>query len=160
MFVFLKQRKNIDIYSPVDGTIVELSKVPDPVFSQRIVGDGVALDPTSDVILSPVDGEVILLFSTYHALGIKTKEGLEILIHIGVDTVELKGKGFSPLIKQGDKVWVGTPLVNVDFARIESLGKSRLTPIILTNADVVESLIKKNGTVSAGVDPVMTVTLK
>ncbi len=160
MFGFLKRQKDVEIYSPVSGKIIDLDEVPDPVFAQRLVGDGIAVQPEDGTIVSPVNGEVVQLFPTLHAVGIKSTEGLEVLIHIGIDTVELKGGGFTALAKQGDTVSVGTPLVKVDIDKVKEAGKSMITPVILTNGDVIQSVEKKNGTVKAGIDPVMIVILK
>lgn len=160
LFGFSKRQKDIEIYSPVNGTIVDLNEVPDPVFAQRMVGDGIAVNPDDGIIVSPVDGEVVQLFPTLHAVGLKTPEGLEVLIHIGIDTVELKGEGFTAFIKQGDKVSVGTPLIQVDLDKLKASGKSVVTPVILTNGDVIQSIDKKSGTVRAGMDVIMNVNMK
>lgn len=160
LFGFSRRHKKIEVYSPVNGTIVDLSEVSDPIFSQRMVGDGTAVNPRDGLIVSPVNGEVIQIFPTLHAVGLKTEEGLEVLIHIGIDTVELKGEGFKALIKQGDRVSVGTPLIQVDLDRVKASGRSVLTPVILTNGDVIQSIEKKSGDVRAGMDSIMTVTMK
>ncbi|MED3929077.1 PTS glucose transporter subunit IIA, partial [Priestia megaterium] len=96
--------KETTILSPISGDILPISEVPDPVFSQKMMGDGFAIEPTEGKVVSPVEGEVVQLFHTKHAIGLKTEAGTEILIHIGLETVEMKGEGFEAHVKQGDKV--------------------------------------------------------
>lgn len=99
------------IYSPADGTVMDLSDVPDPVFSQKMMGEGIAVEPSSGEIVSPAEGEVIQIFHTKHAVGIRTRSGIELLIHVGLETVNMNGEGFTAHIKEGDKVKVGDPLI-------------------------------------------------
>jgi PTS system glucose-specific IIA component len=146
----------IELRSPVSGTIVALSDVQDPVFSQKMMGDGVAIQPTDEWFVSPCDGEITALFPTYHAIGITTPHGLELLIHIGLDTVELNGKGFKAVIKEGATVNTGDRLVKINPKKITKLGKSILTPIIITNMDQVQSITSASGTTKAG-DVLLTV---
>ncbi|GMA62707.1 PTS glucose transporter subunit IIA [Alicyclobacillus fastidiosus] len=134
------EAKVVTIYAPVDGDIVPIDAVEDPVFAQRMVGDGLAIRPTSDTIVAPVAGTLTQLFPTGHAAGITTPEGLEVLIHIGIDTVELKGEGFTKLLEQGSQVEVGTPIVKLDLARLKDTAKSLVTPVIVTNMQKVECL--------------------
>ena len=104
--------KAINILSPVTGKAVALEQVPDPVFSQKIIGDGIAVIPSDGRITSPVDGEVASVAETLHAYGFRTKEGLELLIHVGLETVGLKGECFEVFVKPGDKVKAGDPVAN------------------------------------------------
>ena len=104
MFDFLKKNKNIVIKSPLAGKLIELEDVPDKVFSQKMVGVGAAVKPENDLVKAPVKGEVIRIASSHHALGIKTKIGLEILIHLGIDSVKLKGRGFEILVEEGVEI--------------------------------------------------------
>ena len=109
LFGFGKNQDDVKeevIYSPVDGELMDMTDVPDPVFSQKMMGDGVAVKPKNGTIVSPVDGEIIQLFHTKHAIGIRTLSGLELLIHIGLETVGLNGEGFEAHIKEGDKVTI------------------------------------------------------
>ncbi|OLS02787.1 PTS sugar transporter subunit IIA [Tissierella creatinophila] len=135
----LKDR-NVELFNPVDGEVVSLEKVPDEVFSQKMLGDGFAIMPTGEKIYSPIGGEIKVLFPTLHAISIESKEGLEILIHIGIDTVELDGKGFESNIKLGDQVKAGDLLVSFDKNIIEDSGKDTITPIVITNMDQVKEL--------------------
>ena len=99
--------KTVAVYSPITGTLALLEDVPDPVFSQKMMGDGVAVTPEIGIAVSPVDGEILQLFPTKHAIGIKAENGAEILIHIGLETVGMNGEGFTAFIKAGDKVKKG-----------------------------------------------------
>ena len=110
-----KQQKPIKgFYSIMDGESIDLSDVDDEMFSNRVLGDGIAIKPTSDTVVSPCNGEVTLVADTKHAIGLKNEDGVEVLIHIGLDTVKLNGEGFEALCKVGDQVKVGAPLVKVD----------------------------------------------
>lgn len=131
MFHFIK--KKIEIKAPTKCQVIKLEEVTDEAFSKKIVGDGCAIIPQDGLICSPVDGEIILVFRTNHAIGIKSDEGVELLIHMGIDTVELEGKGFESLVKVGDRVKVGMPLSKIDINYIKSSGKSIQTPIVITN---------------------------
>lgn len=124
-----------EIYNPVKGRAVSLSEVNDPTFSEEIMGKGVAVIPSEGKLVSPVKGKIVALFDTLHAIAIESEEGLELLIHIGLDTVKLGGKYFKAHIKVGDNVDVGTPLVDFDIEKIKKEGYDIITPIIVTNTD-------------------------
>lgn len=132
--------ENVVILNPLDGEVVSLEKVPDEVFSQKMLGDGFAIIPTGEKIYAPIEGEIKVLFPTLHAISIESKEGLEILIHIGIDTVELDGKGFVSHIKLGDHVKAGDLLMSFDKKIIEDNGKDTITPIVITNMDRIKDL--------------------
>ena len=104
----MKKKTKNELLATQNGTIVDLKDVPDEAFAQKLLGDGVAILPTDNEVYSPVDGTIIQVSDTLHAYGISTKDGLDILIHIGIDTVELQGEGFEPLVKEGDQVkaWI------------------------------------------------------
>ncbi|SHK16470.1 PTS system D-glucose-specific IIA component, Glc family (TC 4.A.1.1.9)/PTS system D-glucose-specific IIB component, Glc family (TC 4.A.1.1.9)/PTS system D-glucose-specific IIC component, Glc family (TC 4.A.1.1.9) [Anaerobranca californiensis DSM 14826] len=125
--------KTTKFLSPMEGKLVDLTVVPDKVFSKKIMGEGFAIEPSKGEVVSPVDGKVVSLFPTNHAIGIQREDGLEVLIHIGIDTVELKGEGFKALVKEGDEVKAGQPLINVDLEKIKGKGKAVITPIVFTN---------------------------
>lgn len=161
MFGLFKRKKYVDVYSPMDGTLVKIEEVPDPVFAQKMVGDGIAVEPAKGLVVSPVDGTVIQLFPTKHALGIRTKEGLEILIHIGMDTVEMKGDGFESFVSEGDRVKIGDKLITFDIEKVKE--KHPLTsPVIITNGDIVDKIekVEDSKEVKAGESRVMRVYLK
>lgn len=130
------------VYAPLSGTIKELTEVPDPTFSQKMMGDGVAIEPTNGELVAPIEGEVVQLFPTLHAIGLQGKSGIELLIHIGLDTVSLEGKGFEAHVKQGDHVKIGDPLLtfNPDFIRESTFNP--VTPVIMTNRDDFSSFKK------------------
>ena len=120
--------------SPLKGQVLPLSEVEDEVFSSGAMGQGVAIEPTEGRLLAPVDGEIALLFPTGHAIGMKTAKGSEILMHIGMDTVELNGEGFTTYVAQGDVVKAGQLLIEFDISLIQSKGKPTVTPIVVTNS--------------------------
>ncbi|MGY0374961.1 glucose-specific PTS transporter subunit IIBC [Clostridium sp. JNZ J1-5] len=125
--------RDLDFIIPVSGKIIELSDVPDQVFSQKIMGDGFAIEPSDGEVVSPVDGVITTFFPTKHAIGITSDNGLEILVHFGIDTVNLQGKGFTALIEQGSKVKAGQPMLKVDLKEIAKEVPSLITPIVFTN---------------------------
>jgi len=132
MFGLFKAKKQI-VVSPADGDVVNLSDVPDEIFSQKMAGEGIAIMPRSNTFVAPVSGIVTKIFSTNHAFSIKTKSGLEVMVHIGLDTVALKGEGFKRLAKEGDKVSVGKPIISADLEFIASKGKNIVTPIVVNH---------------------------
>ncbi len=136
--------KNTIMYSPVKGTTKDITKVNDPVFSSKMVGDGIAIEPASDFICSPCSGKIDHMFESNHAFTIVTDDHFEVLIHLGIDTVELKGKGFKRLIDDLNKpLKIGTPIIEVDFAYIKEQGKD--TDVIVIVTDSTTNLkIKKN----------------
>lgn len=143
----------IIIKAPITGIAYKLKNVPDDVFAQKIIGDGVAIEPTDNILYSPVKGEIVQIFPTLHAVGIKTKEEIEILIHLGIDTVELKGEGFTSFIERGQKVNIGDKLLEVDWNYVKNKVPSIMTPIIIINMDKVDKIkILKLGKVKAKED--------
>ena len=157
MFGLFKSKKQI-LVSPVDGNIVKLEDVPDEVFSAKLVGEGIAITPHSNTFVAPVAGIVTKIFSTNHAFSIRTSNGFEVMVHIGLDTVELNGEGFKALAKEGDKVSVGKPIISADLAFIESKGKPTITPIVVTHKKELTVSIDKVGNIREGED-LMEVTL-
>jgi phosphocarrier protein FPr len=145
--------------APLSGYLVPIDQVPDPVFAQKMVGDGVSIDPVSQVLQAPCDGRVVQLHSAGHALTLATADGIEVMIHIGLDTVSLKGRGFTPKVRNGDRVARGDALIEFDADYVATHARSLLTQIVITNGDRVASLHAGTGRVSAGRDVVLTVTL-
>ena len=145
--------------APLSGQLVPIETVPDPVFAQKMVGDGVSIDPLSPVLLAPCDGEIVQLHSANHAVTIKTAGGLEILMHIGLDTVALKGKGFTPKVGVGDRVKTGDPLIAFDADYIALNARSLLTQIVVTNGDRVAEFKPASGLVNAARDPILELVL-
>lgn len=136
-------------YSVANGKFMNIEAVDDATFAQKLLGDGYAVTPTDGQIVSPVDGEIMSVFPTKHAIGIKTDAGLEILVHIGINTVELKGEPFEVVVEAGQKVVHGELLANVDLAAITEAGKVTTTMVIITNmADVAYMKISAKETVA------------
>lgn len=140
----------LEIVAPANGKAIPLSEVNDPTFAQEILGKGGALVPSDGKICSPVNGTVETVFETLHAVALKTDEGAEILIHIGLDTVKLGGKYFKAYVKSGDKVSVGTPLVEVDIDRVKAEGYNIVTPVIVTNSIDFGDILSVTGDVKIG----------
>lgn len=145
-----KSNKVIEIVSPVTGKMTNLETVPDKVFASKMMGEGVAFELIENTIYSPIEGKVTLIPETKHAIGITGVEGIEILVHIGLDTVNLKGQGFESLIKQGDKVFKGTPILKVDIDGLKEQGIELTTPMVITNSGNYELSIKQIEDVVAG----------
>ncbi|MGI8313548.1 PTS sugar transporter subunit IIA [Halobacillus mangrovi] len=158
--LFGNKEKSVSLSAPVTGEVVVLEEVPDPVFSQKMMGEGVAVDPSKGEVLSPVDGEIVQLFPTKHAVGIKTKSGVEILIHIGLETVAMEGEGFEAYVSQGDKVKAGDKLITFDMGLVKEKAKSTVTPIIITNSDDFNVELNAEKQVTAGTTNLMTVDNK
>ena len=140
-----------ELVSPLDGELLPLSEVKDEVFSSGAMGEGVAIEPSQGVLPAPADGKVVMTFPTGHAIGMKTKDGAEILMHIGMDTVNLQGKGFETLVDKGDEVKAGDELVKFDIDEIHSAGYIVTTPIVVTNSkDYEKVLVVRQGEVKVG----------
>ena len=143
--------KMISVVSPLDGDVIELKEVDDEVFASGVTGKGVAIVPTNNVVVSPVEGTVSVLFPSKHAVGITTKDGVELLVHIGLNTVMLNGEGFTAFVKQGDKVVCGQKLLEFDKDFILSKGYSLQSPVLVTNADQFSDIVmNENQTVKIG----------
>ena len=151
---FFKQNKHI--LSACDGKCAELSTIPDEAFSSGMLGQGVALFPTNGRFYSPVNGRIENIAESKHAYTILSDDGLELLLHIGVDTVELKGDGFSPLINEGDSVRAGDPIVDVDLQKIESHQRPTVTALLITNHEKIEIINQQYGEIKGGKDIVLS----
>ncbi|MDU5111556.1 MAG: PTS glucose transporter subunit IIA [Clostridium sp.] len=139
------------LVAPVSGKAMPLSEVPDPVFAEKLAGDGAAIMAEGDTVVAPADGEVTLIFKTKHAFAMTLENSLEILVHIGLETVSLDGEGFEQLVEQGTKVKAGTPLIKIDREFILSKGLSLATPVLITNVDATKSISAvETGNVVAG----------
>src|SRR5690242_19628555 len=125
--------ETITLRAPLSGVVYPLERIPDPVFAQKLVGNGISIDPTDSVLCAPCAGEVLQLHPAAHAVTLRTTNGVEVLMHIGIDTVALKGAGFTPRTKVGDKVEPGAPLIEFDLDLIATRAKSLLTQIVLSN---------------------------
>lgn len=139
--------------APVKGQILDLKEVPDALFAEKMIGDGFAMDPMEGIVVSPVKGELAHIFDTNHALAFITESGLEVLLHIGIDTVKMEGRGFKRLATPGQKVDIGTPLMEVDWALVKEEAKSSITEVVVTNMDVVKGMkVLREGVVEAGLE--------
>ncbi|CQR47477.1 PTS system glucose-specific EIICBA component [Paraliobacillus sp. PM-2] len=138
----------VDVTSPMDGEILSISDVPDQVFSQKMMGDGFAVNPSSGKVVAPVTGKVLNIFPTKHAIGIQAENGLELLIHIGIDTVQLKGEGFTQKVEEGQEIKQGDLLMEVDLDYIANNAQSTVTPVIFTNLQEGQSIEVKTGKIS------------
>ncbi|MBM7558212.1 PTS sugar transporter subunit IIA [Halanaerobacter jeridensis] len=159
MFNVFKSDDKINLFAPMDGRIVKLEELSDPAFSQKMLGDGIAIDPSNDVVVSPCEGEIVKMFDTNHAVGIETEEGVEILIHIGIDTVKLAGEGFTRIAEDGDKVNVGDELIRIDREFLKENAPSLVTPIVITNSFEVNQVIDSNKKVASGKDKILQISL-
>ncbi len=143
--------------APLDGVIVPLEQVPDPVFAQKMVGDGASIDPINQVLTAPCDGRVTQLHKAHHAVTLTTADGIELMMHIGLDTVNLKGEGFTAKVAEGDQVSTGDPLIAFDADYLATHAKSLLTQILVTNMERVASMRPASGVVRAGGDDFLTI---
>lgn len=153
IFDIFKKSKKEDkkgIVSLTNGGLLDITKVPDEVFSTKMMGDGFAIKSNDGIIVSPVDGKIGVVFETKHAIIIESTEGKEILIHLGIDTVNLKGEGFEVFVNVGDEVKAGDRLVKMDVEFIEANAKSSISPVIFTNLESNESIKVIEGPVSVG----------
>ncbi|MBK1809113.1 PTS glucose transporter subunit IIA [Clostridium sp. YIM B02505] len=123
------------VYSPLEGEVRKLSEVNDPTFGQELMGKGMAIEPTRGRVVAPVDGEIVALFNTKHALALKSKDGVEVLIHVGIDTVNLEGRHFKAHVDQGFEVKAGQLLVEFDIEKIRNEGYDVITSVVITNTE-------------------------
>lgn len=140
--LFKKNKKDneLKLVAPATGKVIPVSEIPDPVFAQKMAGDGVGIDITGDTIVAPADGEITLIFKTKHAFAMTLSNGIELLVHVGIETVALNGEGFEQLVEQGTTVKAGTPILKIDRDFIKSKGCPLITPVLITNVDNVQSL--------------------
>lgn len=129
-----KENNIIQIGCPIEGEVVSIKEVNDPTFSQEMLGKGIAIKPNKGRVVAPIDGEIAMIFETKHAVSILTEQGAEILIHIGLDTVKLKGENFISHVKAGDKVKAGDLLIEFDKEKIIQAGYDTITPMVICNS--------------------------
>ena len=159
--IFKKKEKTIvTIYSPINGKVIELKEVPDEAFAQKMVGDGCAIEPDKGVICSPIEGQLMNIFPTNHAIIFETIDGLEMIVHFGIDTVKLDGKGFQKLREPGP-IKVGDEIVKYNLDEIKDGVPSTKSPIIINNMEKVEKIeVLSLGKIVKIGEPIMKVTLK
>lgn len=141
----------MDVLAPIAGTAVPLSEVPDEVFAEGMAGEGGAIIPgMSGEAVAPASGTLVKLFEGGHAFGIATDEGVELIVHLGLDTIEMRGAGFERLATEGERVEAGQPIMRFDLDKIREAGYDPVTPVVITNADEYPIRDLKSGEVSAG----------
>lgn len=159
--LFKKTPETIDYVAPLTGKATPLENVPDEVFSQKMMGDGLAIEPTDNQIVSPIDGEVVDVFKTKHAISFRAENGAELLIHMGLDTVQLDGKGFSISVENGQKVKKGDPLGTFDIDEVSKADYKTITPLILLNGEQFQlSEVISEQDVRAGTDVLFKIVKK
>ena len=159
MFGLKSKNAEIILTAPANGIAVSLENVPDPVFSEKILGDGIAIIPSENEIAAPIDGIICEVTDSLHAIAIESTCGLEVLIHVGIDTVNLKGEGFLALVKKGDKVSRGDKIIKFDPKLIKSKGYDLHTPIIITNTDKTKAITPIEGDCICGKTEILKVKL-
>lgn len=159
--IFKKKEKTVvTIYSPMNGKVIELKEVPDEAFAQKMVGDGCAIEPDKGSICSPIEGQLMNIFPTNHAIIFETIDGLEMIVHFGIDTVKLDGKGFQKLREPGP-IKVGDEIVKYNLDEIKDNVPSTRSPIIINNMEKVEKIeVLSLGKIIKIGEPIMKVTLK
>jgi glucose-specific phosphotransferase system IIA component len=150
--------KTIELILPVDGKVIPLTEVNDYLFNKKMMGEGVAVIPNDNFIYSPLDGEIVLVYDAKHAIAIKDSSGLKVLIHVGIDSVKLEGRGFATYVKVGDKVNKGDKLMFFDREFLEKKASS-VTPMVITNPELVD-IFDTNYKVCKSRQVLMTITLK
>jgi PTS system N-acetylglucosamine-specific IIC component len=151
----------IVLLSPVTGEVVALEDVPDAAFATRAVGEGVAILPTGNQVVAPCDGQLVKIFNTNHAFALINDAGVELIVHIGIETVKLGGQGFTRLVEQGSQVKAGQPVLELDLEYLRNNAKSVISPVVLTNADQFAPLANlASGAVVAGQTPLYTIKSK
>ena len=141
MFNMFKKISEEDIYSPIVGKCIPLEQVPDKVFAEKMMGEGIGFIFEDDTIYSPCDGEILMIALTKHAFGIKSKAGIEILVHIGLETVRLNGEGFDVLVDVGSKVKAHDPIVRINQVLIKQKDVDLTTPLVITNTNELDVIV-------------------
>ncbi len=148
---------NISILAPLSGEIVPIEEVPDVVFAEKIVGDGIAIKPSGDVMVAPCAGTIGKIFETNHAFSMESDDGLELFVHFGLDTVNLEGEGFTRIAKEGQRVKAGEPIIGFDLALLTEKAPSVITPVVISNMDEVKELNKMSGSVTKGESVILNI---
>lgn len=155
-----KKKKNVSLIAPATGKVIPLENSEDKAFAEKLVGDGIALIPVEGDFRCPASGRIAGVSEALHAYSLETEDGIDLLVHIGIDTVELKGEGFTPAVRTGDKVMAGDPLCRVDLELLKSRGYSLCTPVVICDVEKVSSMTPLYGEVIGGADPLIEYTLK
>ena len=145
------------VLMPIEGSVMPLEQLPDEIFASGMLGKGCGIAPTGNTVYAPFDGTVTQIAETKHAVGMESTDGIELLIHVGMDTVEMNGKGFTTLVKQGDSAKAGTPLLKIDLNEIKAAGHPTETAVIVTNSDdLADVKLVKAGVIKIG-EPLLAV---
>lgn len=160
MFGGSSKSKTVEVTAPLGGKLVPLSEVPDEAFAQGYMGDGAAIEPTEGQVVAPFDGTVSHLIDTHHAIIVEHASGLQLLIHVGINTVELKGEGYKALVKNGDAIRAGQTLLEFDIAAIKAAGYPVITPVVVASEDNADKVTCRFGDIRSGQPGVMQVDLK
>lgn len=156
LFDFMKGKKGMSLGVPIKGECIPISEVADPTFAEEILGKGIAIKPVDGKVFAPADGTISTLFPTGHAVGLTTPDGVEILVHVGLDTVQLKGEHFKVTVEADQKVKKGDLLLEADLEEIRKAGYDTVTPMIICNSDELTDIkCKTEGTADIG-DEVIT----
>ena len=139
------EKKNITVFAPIAGKAVAISEVNDPTFAEEMLGKGVAIQPTGNTVVAPFNATVMQMFDTRHAVTLVSDEGVELLIHIGLETVGLKGEHFTALVSNGDKVKIGEALILFDLEKIKAAGFDTIIPIVVCNSDAYKNFVTHIG---------------
>ncbi|WAI11835.1 MAG: PTS glucose transporter subunit IIA [Buchnera aphidicola (Macrosiphum albifrons)] len=148
--------KKIEIIAPLSGEIIKIEDVPDHVFSKKIVGDGIAIKPSGNQMLAPVNGKIGKIFDTMHAFSIISEDNVELFVHFGIDTVKLKGEGFKKKAKDNQKVKIGDEIITFDLDFLTEKAQSILTPVVISNIENFKKIKKSSGTIIAGKTVIIT----
>ena len=160
MFGFKKKAKVVELRAIANGQLLPITQVADEVFSQKMMGDGYAIEPTDGVIKAPAAGEIKTIAETKHAIMMTTTDGLELLFHLGLDTVELQGSPFELSVKVGDQVNAGDPLITMDLEAVKAAAKATTVMVVVTNMDQVATVDVESAKAVTTTDVVARVTLK
>ncbi len=147
----------IDILAPVSGKIVDLEQVPDAVFADKIVGDGIAIQPEGRYLVAPISGKIGKMFDTHHAFSIESPQGVELFVHFGIGTIELRGNGFTGLVNSGDTVEAGQPIIEFDLDYLKQQQLCLLTPVVVANMEDFKGINKYSGRVKANKDVIFSI---
>lgn len=148
--------KKINIFAPLSGEIIDIEDVPDVVFSKKIVGDGIAIKPSGNKIISPVNGIIGKILDSKHAFSILSEDGIELFVHFGIDTIKLKGEGFKQIAESNQKVKIGDTIILFDLNILEKKARSILTPVVISNMEKFKKIEKSSGSVIAGETIIIT----
>ncbi|SFT68409.1 PTS system, glucose-specific IIA component [Selenomonas sp. GACV-9] len=148
------------LIAPMSGKTLDLATVPDPVFSEKLTGDGLAIAAESDTVVAPCDGVISLFFDTKHAFAITTDDGVQVLVHIGLDSIIMNGQGITPLHQRGDQVKAGEPILKLDLPLLQKHKINLISPVLIVNYDTVRNLTPRDPDqmVTCGTDPILSYT--